>query len=170
MERVAVIGNSSGGKSMIARKLAARRGLPHVELDLLRFRPGRVATPVEAYEAEHARLIAQDSWIADGLGRLESMPARFARATEIILIDMPIWLNYWLAAERQIAWFTGKLEYPPGGATEPPPTKALFRTIAEVDRDWMPEIRRLAAAEEARGKPVRHLCEFDEVRAFAAAL
>jgi hypothetical protein len=49
------------------------------------------------------------------------------------------------------------MEYPPAGLTKMPPTEALFRTIWEVDRDWMPEIRRLVGVEEQRGKRIVRL-------------
>src|SRR5258707_13296266 len=108
--------------------------------------------PSEIFEAEHAQLIDQACWVIDGLGRRESIPARLSRATEIVAVDMPLWMHFWLAAERQIAWSVGRLDHPPAGAAEMPPTEDLFRTIWEVDRDWMPEIRRLIDAEESRGK------------------
>jgi adenylate kinase family enzyme len=38
--RIAVIGNSGGGKSTVARHLAVSRGLPLVEVDALLWRPG----------------------------------------------------------------------------------------------------------------------------------
>jgi len=39
VQRIAVIGNSGGGKSTLARKLAAKRGLPYAEIDALLWRP-----------------------------------------------------------------------------------------------------------------------------------
>jgi hypothetical protein len=47
-----------------------------------------------------------------------------------------------------------------------PKTEALFRTIREVDKTWMPEIRRLVAAEEARGKRVSRLAAVSELEKF----
>jgi hypothetical protein len=70
---------------------------------------------------------------------------------------MPIWMHFWLAAERQIAWTRGEIEHPPAGASEMPPTEALFRTIFEVDRDWMLEIRRLVDEAETAGALVRRI-------------
>ena len=89
MKRVAIIGNSSGGKSTLARRLSSAWKCSHVEIDGLLWQPGWKLTPVEAYNAEHARLIAEETWIIDGLGRLDSIAARLARATDIMLIDMP---------------------------------------------------------------------------------
>ena len=94
MERIAVIGNAGGGKSTLARALAARHGLPCVEVDALLWRDGWQAVPVDEYEAEHARLIAQPRWIIDGLGRLDSIAARLDRCVQPWLPAAPAWWIY----------------------------------------------------------------------------
>jgi adenylate kinase family enzyme len=166
MQRVAVIGNSGGGKSTIARRLAARLAGPCVEIDALLWQPGWHLTAVETYNAEHARLIAQERWIIDGLGRQDSIPHRLSRATHIVLVDMPVWMHFWLAAERQLQWAAGSIENPPAGIAQMPRTEALFRTIWEVDQTWMPQIRRLVAAEEERGKRVSRLASVADLESF----
>ncbi len=65
------------------------------------------------------------AWIIDGGGDLETTRKRAERSTDIILIDMPIWVHFWLAAERQIAREGGSLEHPPAGNANVPPTKRL---------------------------------------------
>jgi adenylate kinase family enzyme len=167
MPRVVVIGNAGGGKSTLARKLAARRGLRHVEIDRLLWQEGWVLTPEDVYARQHREIIQQDDWVIDGLGRQNSIAARIGRATEIILIDMPLWMHFWLAAERQIAWARGDLDHAPGGITQMPPTEHLFRTIWEVDQTGMPEIRALCTKAEAQGKIVTRLTSVDELDAFA---
>jgi adenylate kinase family enzyme len=169
MRRVAVIGNGGGGKSTLARRLASQIACPCIEIDAVLWQPGWRLTPVEVYEAEHARLIAEERWIIDGLGRQESIPHRLSRATDIVLVDMPLWMHFWLAAERQIQWTTGQLEHPPAGIAKMPRTQALFRTIWEVDKTWMPEIRRLVAMEEECGKRVSRLAAVSELEQFALA-
>jgi adenylate kinase family enzyme len=166
MQRVVIIGNSGGGKSTIARRLAAKLGRPCVDIDALLWQPGWRLAPVEAYNAEHARLIAQERWIIDGLGRQESIPHRLSRATNIVLTDLPLWMHFWLAAERQLRWAAGDLKNPPAGITEMPRTELLFRTIWEVDQIWMPEIRRLAAVEAERGKRVSRLTSLSDLENF----
>jgi adenylate kinase family enzyme len=166
MKRTAIIGNSGGGKSTLACRLGAAWKCGHVEIDGLLWQSGWQLTPVEIYNAEHARLIATENWIIDGLGRLDSIPGRLARATDIVLIDMPLWMHFWLAAERQIRWSTGAIEHPPAGLTEMPTTEALFRTIWEVDQNWMPEIRRLVALEEQCGKRIFRLGSVTDLNGF----
>jgi adenylate kinase family enzyme len=154
LARILVTGNAGGGKSVLARKIAAQRGLPYHEIDGIVWRPGWIEAPRAEYEAAHAALIAGDTWVLDGLGYLETLGARFARATEIVIVDMPIWMHYWLAAERQIQWMRGTLEHPIAGIAEMPTTKAMFEALFETDRDMMPTIRRLGDAAERQGKPV----------------
>lgn len=170
MQRVAIIGNSGGGKSVLARRVAERFDLPYVEVDRMLWRKGWRLAPDAEYRSEHTRAIAQDRWVMDGLGRRDSIPARLARATDIVLIALPLWAHFWLAAERQIAWASGRLDAPPAGIPEMPPTKGLFRMIWEVDRDWMPQIQALVSAEETRGKTVIRLTSLEELDGFTANL
>jgi len=58
--RTVVIGNSGGGKSTLARRLASASKCNHVEIDGLLWQPGWELTPPEIYNAEHARLIAEE--------------------------------------------------------------------------------------------------------------
>jgi adenylate kinase family enzyme len=168
--RIVIIGNAGGGKSILARKLANKKQLRHIEIDRLLWRGDWELVPVEEYESQHAELIAGDDWVIDGLGRESSIADRIARATDIILIDMPLWMHFWLAAERQIEWATGRLEHPPGSITQMPLTHALFRTIWDVDQGWMPKVRRLCNEATAGSKNVTRLVSVDELDAFARTL
>ena len=122
------------------------------------------------YEAEHARHVAADRWVMDGLGRLESIPGRLARASDVVLVDMPLWMHFWLAADRQTAWATGRLAHPPAGGGTMPPTAGLFRTMWEVDRECMPKIRRWVEAVAGQGTRVVRLASVESATAFVAGL
>ncbi|MEM8948829.1 MAG: adenylate kinase [Pseudomonadota bacterium] len=162
--RIAILGNAGGGKSTLARRLANDLDLPHVELDRLLWLPDWTPAPAGAYGSAHAQAIAANAWIIDGMGLRESISPRLLRTTAIVLIDMPIWAHYWLAAERQIAWNRDAIDNPPAGASAPPPTEALFQTIFEIDRTWMPKVRDLVDEEAQRGKPVVRISSVDELR------
>ena len=47
-----------------------------------------------------------------------------------------------------------------------PSTEVLFRTIWEVDQNWMPEIRRLVSCEERQGKQIFRLGSISDVDRF----
>ena len=166
MERVVVIGNSGGGKSVLARQLAEKFALPHIEIDSVLWLPGWKLVPADTYQSEHSQLIEQERWILDGLGMRDSIPSRLARATEVVLIDMPLWIHYWLAADRQVRWAAGELQHPPAAISDAPPTRALFKTIWDVDREWMPQIRSLLAYEEKRGKRIFRVNSLEELDSF----
>jgi adenylate kinase family enzyme len=164
--RIVVIGNAAGGKSTLARQLARRRALPLIEVDRLLWQPGWQLTPSADYARQHAGIVAREDWVIDGLGRQDSIAERLARSTEIVLIDMPLWMHFALAAERQIAWARGQLDHPPAGAAEMPPTAELFRTMWEVEQTWMPELRSMCAEAELEGKAVTRLGSVEEIDAF----
>jgi hypothetical protein len=52
----------------------------------------------------------------------------------------------------------------PAGMTKKPPTMAVFKTMWEVDRYWLPGIRELCREAE-QTKPVTRLCSLEEVDA-----
>ena len=162
--RIAIVGNAGAGKSTLARRLALELHLPHLELDRILWRPDWTPSALDAYEQEHTEAIEAGAWVIDGLGMKESIEKRLRRATVIVLIDMPIWMHFWLAAERQMAWSRGLIDYPPAGAKTPPPTDALFRTIFDVDRQWMPEIRNLVDQEQRRGKRIVKINDVEQLR------
>ena len=166
MPRIVIIGNAGGGKSTLARAIASKKRLHHVEIDRLLWQEGWQPTPTEIYEREHAEIINSENCVLEGLGQRASIPERLAPATEIILNDMPLWMHFWLAAERQIAWAAGKLEYPPGGVSQMPPTRELFRAIWEVEQTWMPDVRALCADAERNGKPVIRLANVEMLNIF----
>ena len=60
-------------------------------------------------------------------------------------------------------------EAPPAGLAELPPTRALFETMWQVDRDWMPGIRDLCRKAEADGTKVSRLQSLEEIDAFTRA-
>jgi hypothetical protein len=98
---------------------------------------------------------------------MPSIKTRVIRATELILLDLPLWIHFWRAAERQMAWANDTLEHPPGGAAYMPPTQRLFETIWELDREWMPMLRDLCTAQQALGKTVTRLTTLNELESFS---
>ncbi len=153
--RIAILGNAGSGKSTLSVQLAAQHNLPLHEIDALQWNPDWTPVDAPTYTAAHANLIAQDAWILDGPGRLGSLPDRLARATHIILCDIPLWQNYWLLAERQTAWAKGELKLRPGGHDKAPSSRDLFAFVWGVDRDYMPKWRAAVAQAEDTAQVIR---------------
>ena len=66
MRRISVVGNSGSGKTTVARELAARLDVPHVELDAIFHQPGwqELATP--EFRRRVGQLAQQPAWVIDG--------------------------------------------------------------------------------------------------------
>ena len=68
-------------------------------------------------------------------------------------------------AERQRKWLGGDTEGMPAGYKEPPDTRALFQTIWNIDRNWMPFVRDEVAKIDGT-KAVYRVNEFDDLIKF----
>jgi hypothetical protein len=70
--KVLVFGNSGSGKSTYAQALAAREGLPHLDLDSIVWEPGQIAVQrsPESVEASLRSFVDSHSvWVIEGLLR-----------------------------------------------------------------------------------------------------
>jgi adenylate kinase family enzyme len=161
--RVTIIGNSGGGKSTLAKRLGRELGVEVYEVDKMLWKPNWVEAPEDEYNSVHAKTISRSAWIIEGLGRKDSIDSRLASSTHIVLVDFPLWQHYWLAAKRELDWIKGDKSDLPAGMSEPPPTKALFETIWNLDREWLPEIRASIDELERSGTTVFRLCSFSDV-------
>src|SRR5947199_339038 len=90
MKRIVVFGNAGGGKSRLARRLAALTGLPLYVIDKIQFREGGTAVLKDEFLTAHADLLRKDEWIIDGYGSTALAWERFARADTLVYIDLPL--------------------------------------------------------------------------------
>lgn len=89
MRRVSVVGNSGSGKSTVAAALAARLGVPHVELDaIMHYRPGWEDRPVEEFRALATDATAGEAWVIDGNYQVVGETI-WAVADTVVWIDLP---------------------------------------------------------------------------------
>lgn len=91
--RILIAGITGSGKTTLARRLAARRGLPHVELDALFHGPEW--TPRESFLDDVRAFAASDRWVTEW--------QYSGRGTDPILApraDLAIWLDYPYAVAR----------------------------------------------------------------------
>lgn len=165
--RLSVIGNAGGGKSTLSKRLAEAHNLKLYEIDSILWQKGWQLTPEEVYNSTHHEIITSESWAIDGLGRQDSIEARLMSSTHIVLIDFPLWQHYWLAAERQISWVRGEIKNTPGGHDEMPPLQALFKTISEVESNWMPEIRNLVDVAASTDIVVHRVTDYQLLSTFS---
>ena len=100
MKKVAVFGNTGGGKSTLSKRLAELTGLPLIILDLIQYKPGGVKVSDEEYKTAHDQLLQQNQWIVDGYGTLDTVWERLDVADTLIYIDLPVIQHYWWVTKR----------------------------------------------------------------------
>lgn len=104
--RICVVGDSGSGKTHLARELAGRLGVPHLELDALNHRAGWVEAPVPEFRAEVTAALdgfeaGHGGWIVDGNYR--------SRVADLLHADTYVWLDYprsvvaWRIVRRSLA-------------------------------------------------------------------
>ena len=104
MQRVLVLGCSGTGKSVLARRLGERTGLPVIHLDQHYWFQGWTALDGPSWRARVAELTAQPAWIMDG-NHPHSLPRRLAVADTVILLDLPAWRCLARVLRRQIRFY-----------------------------------------------------------------
>jgi adenylate kinase family enzyme len=83
-----VYGVTGSGKSTLARGVAARLGLPLVEVDELTWEPGWVPVPDDVQRARITAVCAGDRWVLDhAYGKWLDVP--LARADLVVGLDLP---------------------------------------------------------------------------------
>ena len=104
--RIAVVGASCSGKSTLARALAERLGVPHVELDSLVHGPGWTETTDAELRAGLAPFLeGQGGWVIDGNYERKLGDAVLERADAVVWLDLPlatILRRLWRRTSRRI--------------------------------------------------------------------
>jgi adenylate kinase family enzyme len=169
MKRVAIFGNAGGGKSTLARELAAITGLPLHVLDKIRFRPGGSEVPYEEYLQAHTTLVGCDEWIIDGFGCIKSVWERLEAADTLIHVDLPLVLHVLWVTKRL---FKGLFVAPEGW---PERTPIIRSSISGYRVLWLCHSRltpkyRSYVSEAAQRKQVFHLRSRRELKQFLEAI
>lgn len=104
MNRVLVIGSGGAGKSTFARRLADATGLPLIHLDREYWQPGWRPTPVAAWAARIAELVAQPRWIIDGNFGASLRP-RLEACDTVILLSASRWRCLYRVVRRRLVYW-----------------------------------------------------------------
>jgi adenylate kinase family enzyme len=168
MKRVAVFGNTGGGKSTLAKNLASLTGLPLYPLDLIQFRPGGDPVPHDEYLSAHADILRRDSWIIDGYGCTASAWERFAVADTLVYLDLPLLIHGWWVTKRFVKVLFVKPEGWPDNSPIWSSTLNSYRVLWRCHRHLTPRYRKLVG-EAATSKTVHHLRSPAQIRFFLEA-
>jgi adenylate kinase family enzyme len=168
MRRIAIIGNAGGGKSTLGRRLSAGLDLPYCSVDQIQWLPGWVAAPEAEAETKLDQVAAGERWIIDGWGPWPSIEHRLTAADTIIYVDLPVWMHFWLSAERQIAAARGiERSDPIEGCEQLDVTRRLFEMIWRVHTELKPQLEMVLERCKA-GKDYHHLTSIEALDALAA--
>ena len=112
--RISVVGGSCSGKTTLSRKLSARLGVPHIELDALHHGPNWDEAPAELLQQRVRDALAQapGGWVVDGnyhgkIGRLvqdEADLVVFLDPSFATALRRALWRTFSRSLMRQELW------------------------------------------------------------------
>jgi adenylate kinase family enzyme len=165
VRKVAVFGNTGGGKSTLVRRLAELTHLPLYPLDMIQFRPGGGEVPRDEYLKAHAEVLQRDAWIIDGFGCVTSAWERFARADTLVYVDLPLFTHFRWVTKRLVRGLFVTPEGWPEGSPMIRSTINSYRVLWLCHRHLTPKYRALIS-EARHDKRVHHLTSAAEMKAF----
>ena len=169
MKRVAIFGNAGGGKSTLARELAAITGLPLYVVDRIKFRPGGSEIPHEEYLQLHSVLMSRDEWIIDGFESIKLTWERFEAADTLVHVDLPLAVHALWVTKRLVK---GLFVDPPGWPEASPVISSSiqsYRVLWPCHTRLTPRYRSYVS-QVAEHKRVFHLRSSQELRSFLQAM
>ena len=111
MRRVAVVGTTGSGKTSLARSLAQRLAVPHVEMDALYWEPGWQPAPREVFRARVQAALSGPAWVTDGNYHLVR-DMIWEQADTLVWLDYPLPMVLWRLAWRTLRRsITGEVLY-----------------------------------------------------------
>ncbi|MBP0017650.1 MAG: adenylate kinase [Cyanobacteria bacterium SBLK] len=169
MKKVAVFGNTGGGKSTLSKQLANAIALPLYVLDKIQYQAGGIKVTEEEYRRAHAEIVAGDRWVIDGFGSLKTLWLRLDVADTLVYIDLPLAVHLWWVTKR---FLTGFFDPPDGWPDRAPILKSSlnsYRNLWLCHKYLTPKYRDYVK-QAATGKQVYHLRSPREIAEFSASL
>jgi len=99
VQRIHLIGGSGSGKTTLGRLIAARLGLPFVDLDDLYWEPGWREVGHAELARRLAPTLAQPGWVIAGNYHATTEAHVWPRLTQLVVLDLP-----YLTMLRRTAW------------------------------------------------------------------
>lgn len=165
MKKVAVFGNTGGGKSTLSKRLSEITGLPLYALDKIQYQSGGAEVPNEEYKHIHEKILAADRWIIDGFGCMETVWLRLNEADSLVFVDLPLYVHFWWVTKRLIA---GSFIPPEGWPQKSPILKSSiksYRVLWLCHKYLTPKYREYVDRAQ-KTKSVYHIRSTEEISQF----
>ncbi|MBT3342607.1 MAG: hypothetical protein HN712_12160 [Gemmatimonadetes bacterium] len=101
--RIAVIGNTSSGKSTLGERLARLLDVSFVEMDAINWQPNWVSLveiDPEEFERRLGEATSGDGWVTAGSYRSFAQRVFWPRLETVIWLDPPLWRLIWRVLSR----------------------------------------------------------------------
>jgi adenylate kinase family enzyme len=169
MKKVAVFGNTGGGKSILSKKLAEITELPLYVLDKIQYKAGGEKVKDRDYRQIHQQILKSDEWIIDGFGCIETLWQRLEAADTLIYVDLPLAIHFIGVSKRLI---TGWYKNPEGWPENSPILQSSFnsyRILRLCHRHLTPKYREYIRRSH-HTKKVYHLQSRDSIAEFLTTI
>src|SRR5947209_14117981 len=93
MQRIVVSGSTGAGKTTLARAIARRLDIPHVEMDALFWEADWTPAPDDVFFQRVRDATAGDAWVVDG-NYTRARHLLWPRADIVIWLDFPLWVIF----------------------------------------------------------------------------
>src|SRR5438105_1060750 len=100
--RIAIVGASGTGKTTLARTLADRLSLPHVELDALHHGPNWTEASPDELRTRVSTELAADGWVIDGNYASKIGDLVTSQADTVVWLDHPLPVVLWRLLRRTL--------------------------------------------------------------------
>jgi adenylate kinase family enzyme len=166
VRRVAVIGGSCTGKTTLSRELAARLGVPHVELDALHHDAGWQEAPGAVLQARVAAALeaAPEGWVVDGNYHGKLGTSVLERADTVVFLDLPhhvalrrvLWRTAGRVVSRKELW-NGNRETLRNAFSRDSIVWWVIRQHGSYEKKWLPRLAPLADVSVVRLRSPREV-------------
>ena len=146
-----MVGTSCSGKTTLARAVAARLAIPHVELDALYWSTDWTPVADDTFRERVADAVATGTWVIDG-GYSTIRDITWRRVDTVVWLDYPLRTVLWRWARRTVTRIGSREEFWPGTGNRESLRNALKRDglLWWILRTHRPRRARLATQLAAR--------------------